>query len=180
MLAITVDEVHQRRKSLDASNEDIHGIWPQTTAGDTSSHDRGGSSSSSVASAGSYSLDDAKPLPAKTAPIVEEDEDQLFPLPSPRRSPNASPKPSPFQSPSISSVPSPNAATSSLRPSPLSSQFRSSSHDSLPSAFGSTSDESSSETKDITRKIRYQNDLLIPDASPSILHHVPSTFPLQH
>jgi len=51
VLANTVDEVNQRRTSLDASDGDINGIWTQTTAGDPSIYNRDGSSSS-VASAG--------------------------------------------------------------------------------------------------------------------------------
>ncbi|KAJ3906792.1 hypothetical protein F5879DRAFT_920364 [Lentinula edodes] len=44
--------------------------------------------------------------------IIEEDEDQLFPLPSPRRSPNSSPA----NSTSASPMPSPNASSSHLSP----------------------------------------------------------------
>lgn len=48
----------------------------------------------------------------RSSPIEEEDEAQLFPLPSPRRSPSGTPSPSP--SPRISPAPSLNGSTSCL------------------------------------------------------------------
>ncbi|KAG6902002.1 hypothetical protein C0995_005802 [Termitomyces sp. Mi166 len=55
---------------------------------------------------------DVPPRPIKSSPIQEEDEDQLFPLPSPRRTPSASPTSSKAPSPN----PSPNVSTSNLTP----------------------------------------------------------------
>jgi hypothetical protein len=54
------------------------------------------------------------PIRYVSSPIQEEDEDQLFPLPSPRRSPASSKVPSPIPSPKPSPLPSPNLSVSSL------------------------------------------------------------------
>lgn len=85
-LSITVDEVDKRRRSLE------HVIEPspiETT-----------SSGSPV-------------VPVRSLAIVEEDEDQLFPLPSPRRTPSNSPSNSTEASP----APSPNASRLGLNAS---------------------------------------------------------------
>ncbi|THU88347.1 hypothetical protein K435DRAFT_315385 [Dendrothele bispora CBS 962.96] len=57
-------------------------------------------------------------VPIRRLPTEDEDEDQLFPLPSPRRTPNASPSGSPLGStrgsPAASPVPSPCASSSQI------------------------------------------------------------------
>ncbi|KAJ4468128.1 hypothetical protein J3R30DRAFT_3739858 [Lentinula aciculospora] len=82
--SINVDEVDKRRRSrdIDAVPEFMETFSPST---------------SPIA-------------PHVPSAIIEEDEDQLFPLPSPRRSPNSSP----VNSSSGSPMPSPNTSTSHL------------------------------------------------------------------
>ncbi|KAF5389376.1 hypothetical protein D9757_004264 [Collybiopsis confluens] len=77
-----------------------------------------------------------------TATIIEEEEDQLFPLPSPRRTPNASPA---------------NSAT----PSPLPSPSASTSH--LSSAQSPDIPDEGILAQSLTRKGRYGQRLLAPD-----------------
>lgn len=132
--SLTVDEVDKRRKSLDLSGSSI----PSSVSGASSStspshvhspgspfsaryprhmpHERDVSSSSTISSTSTTDeivpdgLDPRARL--RSSPIEEEDEAQLFPLPSPRRSPSSTPSPSP--SPKISPAPSPNGSTSWL------------------------------------------------------------------
>ncbi|TFK67678.1 hypothetical protein BDN72DRAFT_842764 [Pluteus cervinus] len=81
----------------------------------------------------------------KSSPIFEEeDEDQLFPLPSPRRSPNASPTPSQSTSPapSQSTSPAPSQSTSpapSINPSPSPTHSMNPSPSQTPAASPNTS-----------------------------------------
>ncbi|KAF9070070.1 hypothetical protein BDP27DRAFT_642210 [Rhodocollybia butyracea] len=77
--------------------------------------------------------------PLVSSAIIEEDEDQLFPLPSPRRSPNSSP--------ANSAAPSPNASTSQLA-----------------SSESSKVPEEGILGKSLGRKGRCENGLLMPDA----------------
>ncbi|KAE9411191.1 hypothetical protein BT96DRAFT_1670 [Gymnopus androsaceus JB14] len=72
--SITVDEVDRRRRSRE--------IEPDSSTGTSSSPIN---------------------IPTAHSAIIEEDEDQLFPLPSPRRSPNSSPANSASPSPNSSS-----------------------------------------------------------------------------
>ncbi|KDR68773.1 hypothetical protein GALMADRAFT_146116 [Galerina marginata CBS 339.88] len=133
---LTVDEVDKRRKSLDFSRELLEPFLaappsPSSPAfpshGSLYSghprhprsrpHERETSSNSSISSSSATEelqlpdiLDPRHRL--RSSPIEEEDEAQLFPLPSPRRSPSGTPSPSP--SPRVSPVPSPNGSTSCL------------------------------------------------------------------
>jgi hypothetical protein len=135
-LAINVDEVEKRQKS--------HG-----SAG--VNHEKGQSPSSSDSGSNRSPVSSSNRV-EKVAPIVEEDDDdQLFPLPSPRRSPTSSP------------VPSPTASLSCLAAS---------SRDSLPiSNRGSTSSCEDSDSR--VGKGRCTKGLLTPDRSPSIPPYVP-------
>ncbi|KAF8337693.1 hypothetical protein F5887DRAFT_529516 [Amanita rubescens] len=94
-LTISVDEVDKRRRSLD-SKEDTrrHQVPPHP------SHTNSDPSSSALLSTSGCNRDSSTrnlaPMlaphpPARSSPIQEEDEDQLFPLPSPRRTPSSSP-----------------------------------------------------------------------------------------
>jgi len=128
--SLTVDEVDKRRKSHDFSEEAsssssspshlLHspgslysGIprYPRSKP-----HERDVSSSSTLSS--TSTTDEIAPEGIdprgrlRSSPIEEEDEAELFPLPSPRRSPSGTPSPSP--SPKISPAPSPNGSTSCL------------------------------------------------------------------
>jgi hypothetical protein len=78
VLAIKVDEIDKKRGSSESQS---------------SNSDRGVPVDSNPVN-GRLMIDTAY----SATPIQEEDEDQLFPLPSPRRSPNASPIPSPSAS----------------------------------------------------------------------------------
>ncbi|KAF8642870.1 hypothetical protein AX16_009376 [Volvariella volvacea WC 439] len=128
-LFITVDEVDKRRKSLEHLNgTDGSGSEPGssgTFSGCSSLQrlrkplERDSSASSSDELNTPVDLIPPQHLPRKASPIFEEeDEDQLFPLPSPRRSPNSSPVPSGNTSPAASlngsPAPSPNASSSCL------------------------------------------------------------------
>jgi hypothetical protein len=121
--SLTVDEVDKRRKSLELAGEDSHQshtdspfgsstlyVFPQDLGPFLSPKD----SSTSLASTSELSPNDGPARRARSSPIQEEDEDQLFPLPSPRRSPNSSPPISP--APSINKGLSPNNSASSLAP----------------------------------------------------------------
>lgn len=137
-LTITIDEVDRRRRSLDLTEEDLrrHKALPHP------SHMADHCPSSSAAlSASGYNQDPstrylapmlAPHLPARSSPIQEEDEDQLFPLPASKRTPSCSsssslntdlsPRPSPSHSRSSSvrstPIPSPNTSTSCLNSTP--------------------------------------------------------------
>lgn len=121
--SITVDEVDQRRKSRE--------IDPNTL----------GSASSPINVPSAHSV----------SAIVEEDEDQLFPLPSPRRSPNSSP--------ANSATPSPNASSCQLGESP----------NNIP-------DEGILATS-FTRKGRCEKGLLTPEADGELLPSAPKCVP---
>ncbi|KIM39052.1 hypothetical protein M413DRAFT_29621 [Hebeloma cylindrosporum] len=132
--SLTVDEVDKRRKSLDFSQDASSSSCPTHVSPSPSlysggaryprhaPHERDVSSSSTLSS--TSTADDIVPegvdprARLRSSPIEEEDEAQLFPLPSPRRSPSGTPSPSP--SPRISPAPSPNGSTSCL-PAGLSS-----------------------------------------------------------
>ncbi|KAF8060813.1 hypothetical protein FPV67DRAFT_1673651 [Lyophyllum atratum] len=134
--AITVDEVDQRRKSQEYTEEELsryrsHSPSRRATPAFHSTndpysaasypltyhaHEKEASTSSTSSSVSEMSPNDVPPRRPKSSPIQEEDEDQLFPLPSPRRSPNNSPSPSKSSSP----APSPNASTSYLPPAAVS------------------------------------------------------------
>lgn len=129
---ITVDEVDKRRKSLEVTEDDAkrtRSVSPfrLSTAPSCSRlhpHERDSSGGSSF---DDLTVDDARRKP-RASPIQEEDEAQLFPLPSPRRSPNsspassillsqspkASPSPSPSPSQKNTPAPSPNASATFL------------------------------------------------------------------
>lgn len=145
--AITVDEVDKRRKSQEFE-EDIKRLRQPYSSSPRSSptfhspnapfssaphspiyrpHEKDtstSSTSSSISTSSEPNTPDYPPRRPKSSPIQEEDEDQLFPLPSPRRTPtsspspsmNASPSPSPSPSVKASPAPSPNASTSCLAP----------------------------------------------------------------
>ncbi|PPQ69211.1 hypothetical protein CVT26_003651 [Gymnopilus dilepis] len=139
--ALTVDEVDKRRKSIDLGKETPPLFIPVSSSSNVESgtgypfpspgsrysadskytrlsrpYDREVSSSSGSSSSASDELllpdilDSRHRL--RSSPIEEEDEAQLFPLPSPRRSPASTPSPS--NSPRVSPVPSPNGSTSCL------------------------------------------------------------------
>ncbi|KAF8907680.1 hypothetical protein CPB84DRAFT_1744584 [Gymnopilus junonius] len=157
--ALTVDEVDKRRKSLDATKETLEpfiAASPPSPVKSTSAfpfppqrspylgnsrytrlarpYDRDLSSSSGSSSTASDEfllpdiLDSRHRL--RSSPIEEEDEAQLFPLPSPRRSPASTPSPS--NSPMVSPVPSPTGSTSCLpAPSKENVSLKNSSQESL-------------------------------------------------
>ncbi|KAG6854193.1 hypothetical protein C0991_009506 [Blastosporella zonata] len=123
--ALTVDEVDKRRKSQEFTEEDLMRFRSSSPRSSPVFHTPTGyaapsyslayrapekdtSISSTSSSISATSEIDVPPRRIKSSPIQEEDEDQLFPLPSPRRSPNASP--------ASSVLPSPNASTSCLTP----------------------------------------------------------------
>ncbi|KAJ8503562.1 hypothetical protein ONZ45_g10759 [Pleurotus djamor] len=151
---IAVDEVDRKRRS-----DPPTGCFPPTRTREAS-YSSIDSESSVASSTGDLYSPSEKP---RASPIAEidEDEDQLFPLPSPRRSPNASPVPgshrSGSRSPSIRSTnsappspansipPSPNGSTSCLNRSGCSSR------DSLPS-ISSVSDEGTGPRRKCKRK----------------------------
>lgn len=130
--SLTVDEVDKRRKSIDANRESLepfHAPGASSTAGAAFSSLSPGSpysgspryprslgrdrDSSSIISSNS-TMDELMPdildprHRLRSSPIEEEDEAQLFPLPSPRRSPSGTP------SPRLSPVPSPRISSSGL------------------------------------------------------------------
>ena len=197
VLAITVDEVDQRRKSLDLLNGvppnlSFSHILDDPTPSPTRSghgHDKDESTSSiaSATSSASYFSDDPNATPyssqrkssPQTGTIAEEDEAELFPLPSPRRSPSNSPKPSPSPSPRVSPIPSPSSSTASLRPPPL-IRSDSPSRDSL-SGSAEGSEESAGSTRPYRRPGRGRDErgLLKPDAPPSSSVSQRQTSPLQ-
>ncbi|KAJ3749025.1 hypothetical protein DFH05DRAFT_629237 [Lentinula detonsa] len=136
--SINVDEVDKRRRSRDVD-----------AVPDFLAHVAGISPSSSPIA------------PHVPSAIIEEDEDQLFPLPSPRRTPNSSPA----NSSSASPMPSPNASTSHLSSS-ASKEFPK-----IP--------EEGILAKSLMRKGRCEKGLLTPEADiaptlPSILTSIPS------
>ncbi|KAH8101423.1 hypothetical protein BXZ70DRAFT_1007257 [Cristinia sonorae] len=88
---INVDEVDIRRRSKDSDS-------PTTSAIDIPAKTDTCILGRKLVVATSTTL--AIPKPS----VIEEDEDQLFPLPSPRRTPNGSPVPSPAATPSSSST----------------------------------------------------------------------------
>lgn len=132
--SLTVDEVDKRRKSLDLSGSSIPSSVNFASSSSSPSHvhspgspysgryprhkphERDVSSSSTVSSMSA--TDEIVPEGhdprdrLRSSPIEEEDEAQLFPLPSPRRSPSGTPSPTP--SPKISPAPSPHGSTSWL------------------------------------------------------------------
>lgn len=130
--SITVDEVDKRRKSQEFTDADVDRVYQESIS-------RGDKRSPTKVSF---------PPKVSASPIEEEDEDQLFPLPSPRRSPNASPSPSVNSSPS----PSPNASTSCLGAAALASASR----DSLKSVDDVLG-------RSLTRKGRCEKGLLTPE-----------------
>ena len=135
-LTITIDEVDKRRRSLDLAEEDVrrHKTLPHPSHMD----DHYPNSSAAPSTLGSnhdpstrYLAPMLTPhLPARSSPIQEEDEDQLFPLPSGRTPSSSSssslgdisPRPSPSHSRSSSvrstPIPSPNTSTSCLNSVP--------------------------------------------------------------
>ncbi|KAG5338530.1 hypothetical protein C0989_007156 [Termitomyces sp. Mn162] len=117
--ALTVDEVDKRHRPQEFTEETklFRFASPRTSSTAAFHSPAGGSTSQlhtsrSVAKVSSTSLPslDVPPRPLKSSPIQEEDEDQLFPLPSPRRTPSASPASSVVPSPH----PSPHTSTSNL------------------------------------------------------------------
>ncbi|KAG5651766.1 hypothetical protein H0H81_007548 [Sphagnurus paluster] len=136
--SITVDEVDKRRKSLEHTQEELSRFQssPSSSSATPAFHtptapfsgvvghntfEKEASTSSTLSSlsiSSDLSPHDIPPRRPKSSPIQEEDEDQLFPLPSPRRTPSNSPSPSANGSPS----PSPNASTSCLAPAATSSK----------------------------------------------------------
>jgi hypothetical protein len=128
-LGLNVDEVDKRRHSREFTEQEIE----SSVSSDNSDDGRRSS----------------KETP-RVSPIEEEDDDQLFPLPSPRRTPSSSP------------VPSPHTSTFCLGSS--------SSRDSLTNSVASSDDSMSR-----VRKTRCERGMLTPDASPSIPTYVPSS-----
>ncbi|KAF9466927.1 hypothetical protein BDZ94DRAFT_1233470 [Collybia nuda] len=145
--SITVDEVDKRRKSLESEDDarrlrQPHNSSPRNSLAFHSPnapfssaphtlvyrpHEKEASTSStssSISASSELGSVDYPPRRPKSSPIQEEDEDQLFPLPSPRRTPNNSPSPSINASPSaspapstkVSPAPSPHGSTSCLAP----------------------------------------------------------------
>ncbi|KAF5376878.1 hypothetical protein D9615_007247 [Tricholomella constricta] len=179
--AITVDEVDKRRKSQEYTEEELlrfrspssspratpvfhspNGPYsaasylthrPLQKEGSTSS------TSSSISASSELSTQDIPPRRPKSSPIQEEDEDQLFPLPSPRRTPSNSPSPSANGSP----APSPSASTSCLAPAAANSK------DSL--LQSSSASEEGLLSQSLSRKTALSsNGLLSPHPNP----HAPS------
>lgn len=153
---LTVDEVDKRRRSQEyTSSEDGQRLH---------AHDASTSSTSSTSASISTCA-----TSSRKSPIPEEDEDQLFPLPSPRRSPTASPNTSPNASP----IPTPNTSTASLT-TPFFRQrackaaaCASASRDSLPvSAFDEGGSAGCGGNKRLVGK--YVHELPTPDPSPPV------------
>ena len=161
--AITVDEVDKRHRSQDHTGRGTSfsgSSSPVSPSGPRYLHDRD-TSYESVSSSTSEDLtpeaiDGRRRL--RSSPIEEEDEAQLFPLPSPRRSPSGSGASSPAISPKPTPVPSPNASTSCLN------KPASSSKESISSATGSSEDDILKHS--LSRKT--PDALLSPSASTSI------------
>jgi hypothetical protein len=126
-LGLNVDEVDRRRHSHEVNEPEVE---------------------SSVSSDNSEDEPRSSKETPRVSPIAEEDDDQLFPLPSPRRTPTSSP------------LPSPNTSTFYLGAS--------SSRDSLANSVASSDDSASR-----VRKTRCKKGMLTPDASPSIPPRVP-------
>jgi hypothetical protein len=158
VLAINVDEAdnHPRRRSF--GEDESERVW-QDLPGHLD-RERSSSTGSTCSSHRRFASDSVsgstQPDPTRVLPIEEEDEDQLFPLPSPRRSPNVSP------------TPSPNASTSCLYGSPFGSSPRTS-RDSLHSHSASSEDSHCS-----LPRMRCDKGLLTPDVSPALSHCTPS------
>ena len=138
-LGLNVDEVDKRRNSHEFKEEEKEA----SVSSDNSAEDG--------------------PLSSKETPRVspieeEDDDDQLFPLPSPRRTPTSSP------------VPSPNTSTSCLAAS--------SSRDSLPNSLR-CSTSSCEDPESRLPKYRRGKGLLTPDSSPSTPAYVPKALQLQ-
>jgi hypothetical protein len=131
--SLTVDEVDKRRKSMDLSGSSISSTVNFASSSSSPAHvhspgspysgryprhrpherDVSSSSVSSTSTTDEIVPEGFDPRDRlRSSPIEEEDEGQLFPLPSPRRSPSGTPSPSP--SPKISPAPSPNGSTSWL------------------------------------------------------------------
>ncbi|KAG6888310.1 hypothetical protein C0992_008876 [Termitomyces sp. T32_za158] len=117
--ALRVDEVDKRRRSQEFPEEMklFRSVSPRSGS-NTAFHSPTAGSTHTSCSVGKEVLTsspslDIPPRPMKSSPIQEEDEDQLFPLPSPRRTPSASPASSKAPSPN----PSPNSSLSNLAPS---------------------------------------------------------------
>ncbi|KIL61786.1 hypothetical protein M378DRAFT_13258 [Amanita muscaria Koide BX008] len=125
-LAITVDEVDKRRRSIEQIEEDDSQC--ESSSSQCCRHPEEPIPSMHPRSSLQEYTDNtlvpnvATLLLARSSPIQEEDEDQLFPLPSPRRTPSVSsgslnldpsPKPSPLHSRSSSRLPTPAASPNS-------------------------------------------------------------------
>ncbi|KAL4255958.1 hypothetical protein AB1N83_011994 [Pleurotus pulmonarius] len=117
--AITVDEVDKRKRLSDVHTPPF--APTRVREASYSSMD----SDSSVPSLNGDLLSDIAERKPSSSPITEmdeDDEDQLFPLPSPRRSPNASPVPGSHRSGSISGSRTPSIrSVNSTPPSPANS-----------------------------------------------------------
>jgi hypothetical protein len=135
---LNVDEMDKRQHSLEIKREDKESVLSSDNAEDAPRS--------------------SKETP-RVSPIEEEDDDQLFPLPSPRRTPISSP------------VPSPNASTSCLAAS--------ASRDSLPISAKDSTVSSGEDSESRVRKPRCGKGLLTPDSSPSIPEDVPVGLQLQ-
>lgn len=155
--SLTVDEVDKRRKSIDANRESLEPFYaaaasPPAGAGfatlspgspysGSQRYPRGlgrERDSSSTLSSNSP-MDELTPGDIldprhrlRSSPIEEEDEAQLFPLPSPRRSPSGTP------SPRLSPIPSPRISSSGLPGSAGVTLSASSSRESVASKMGSS------------------------------------------
>ncbi|EDR00699.1 uncharacterized protein LACBIDRAFT_295726 [Laccaria bicolor S238N-H82] len=141
--AITVDEVDRRHRSQNHTGRSAsfsESSSPVSPSGPRYPHDRSHERDTSYESVSSSNSEDLTPETIdsrrrlRSSPIEEEDETQLFPLPSPRRSPSGSGASSPAASPKPTPVPSPNASTSCL------DKPASSSKESINSATGSSED----------------------------------------
>lgn len=141
--AITVDEVDRRHRSQNHTGRSAsfsESSSPVSPSGPRYPHDRSHERDTSYESVSSSNSEDLTPETIdsrrrlRSSPIEEEDETQLFPLPSPRRSPSGSGASSPAASPKPTPVPSPNASTSCL------DKPASSSKESISSATGSSED----------------------------------------
>jgi hypothetical protein len=139
--AITVDEVDKRNRSQDHTGIGISFPVASSSVSPSGPHDRSHEQDISYESVSSSTSEDLTPEAIdsrrrlRSSPIEEEDEAQLFPLPSPRRSPSGSGASSPALSPKPTPVPSPNASTSCLN------KPASSSKESISSATGSSEDD---------------------------------------
>ncbi|KAF5355914.1 hypothetical protein D9756_004374 [Leucocoprinus leucothites] len=138
-LSITVDEVDKRRRSQESTSaaanaeDDSEGTRSGSSFSRSTTlnrHDRDHFADSLLSDSSSDLSQSHTQLLSqrKASPIAEEDESELFPLPSPRRSPTGSsgssprlsprtsPRTSPGVSPKPSPGPSPNTSSSCLHP----------------------------------------------------------------